>query len=216
MTRPDYREIQYLSHSAKGTTWNKHKYVRKENGRYVYPSDEKKDRKLAFSSSDRWNKNRNAAATAIRTNSGVSKVAKAAGQAYLPERKIEGEGNSKNREQRDSSFETAKKKYEKKQQAKKDNLKKQQKEKARKREEAKAKANDKKLEKQNQYLRNDKNARKFSKKVSSWNNENTVDLYYGKSGTAERSLKKKYGSASDINKKRGQEYMKKVLKKKRR
>lgn len=39
MTRPDYREIQYLSHSAKGSTWSKHKYIRKENGRYVYPSD---------------------------------------------------------------------------------------------------------------------------------------------------------------------------------
>lgn len=28
----------YLSHSAKGTTWKKHKYIRKENGRYIYPS----------------------------------------------------------------------------------------------------------------------------------------------------------------------------------
>ena len=216
MTRPDYREIQYLSHSAKGSTWSKHKYIRKENGRYIYPGDEKKDRQLAFSSSDRWNKNRNAAATAIRTNTGVSKVAKAAGRAYLPERQTEGEGNSEKLNRRNSSFETAKKKYEKKQQDKKAKIKAQQEEKARKREEAKARANDKRVKEQNQYLRNDKKARKFAKNFSSWYNENAVDLYYGKSGTKERSLKNRYGSASEVNKKRGQEYMKKVLKKKRR
>lgn len=27
----------YLEHSAKGTTWKKHKYISKKNGRYVYP-----------------------------------------------------------------------------------------------------------------------------------------------------------------------------------
>lgn len=27
-----------LEHSYKGTTWKKHKYIRKENGRYYYPS----------------------------------------------------------------------------------------------------------------------------------------------------------------------------------
>lgn len=27
----------YLEHSAKGSTWKKHKYIKKENGHYVYP-----------------------------------------------------------------------------------------------------------------------------------------------------------------------------------
>lgn len=30
--------LYYLSHSAKGSTWKKHKYIKKENGRYYYPS----------------------------------------------------------------------------------------------------------------------------------------------------------------------------------
>lgn len=38
MTRPDYREIKYLSHSAKGSTWDKHKYVKKIDGIYYYPN----------------------------------------------------------------------------------------------------------------------------------------------------------------------------------
>lgn len=29
---------EYLEHSPKGTTWKDHKYIKKENGRYVYPS----------------------------------------------------------------------------------------------------------------------------------------------------------------------------------
>lgn len=40
--------MQYiLSHSAKGTTWKKHKYIKKENGRYVYNrSDREKNLKV--------------------------------------------------------------------------------------------------------------------------------------------------------------------------
>lgn len=33
----DYRS--YLAHSAKGTTWGNHRYIRIENGRYIYPED---------------------------------------------------------------------------------------------------------------------------------------------------------------------------------
>lgn len=29
----------YLAHSAKGSTWEKHKYIKKENGRYYYADD---------------------------------------------------------------------------------------------------------------------------------------------------------------------------------
>lgn len=32
--------MDFLWHSAKGTTWKTHKYIKKENGRYVYPKDE--------------------------------------------------------------------------------------------------------------------------------------------------------------------------------
>ena len=38
MIRPDFREIQYLSHSAKGSTWDKHKYVKRVDGIYYYPN----------------------------------------------------------------------------------------------------------------------------------------------------------------------------------
>ena len=31
----------YLAHSAKGTTWKDHKYIRKENGRYIYDEKDK-------------------------------------------------------------------------------------------------------------------------------------------------------------------------------
>ena len=31
-----------LKHSAKGTTWGEHKYIRKEGNRYIYPEDVKK------------------------------------------------------------------------------------------------------------------------------------------------------------------------------
>lgn len=31
--------VTIISHSAKGTTWKKHKYIRKENGRYIYPNN---------------------------------------------------------------------------------------------------------------------------------------------------------------------------------
>lgn len=32
-------ESKKLSHSFKGTEWKRHKYIRKENGRYIYPKD---------------------------------------------------------------------------------------------------------------------------------------------------------------------------------
>lgn len=32
-------DAQFLSHSAKGTKWSKHKYIAIENGRYIYPDD---------------------------------------------------------------------------------------------------------------------------------------------------------------------------------
>lgn len=34
-------ENVFLIHSAKGTTWKKHKYLRIENGRYIYPKNKK-------------------------------------------------------------------------------------------------------------------------------------------------------------------------------
>lgn len=41
MIFPDFRDIKrqpvILSHSAKGTTWKNHKYIKVENGRYFYP-----------------------------------------------------------------------------------------------------------------------------------------------------------------------------------
>lgn len=37
-----WREQLYLEHSAKGTTWGRHKYVAIKNGRYIYPEDLKK------------------------------------------------------------------------------------------------------------------------------------------------------------------------------
>lgn len=37
-----WREQLYLEHSAKGTTWGKHKYIAIKNGRYIYPEDLKK------------------------------------------------------------------------------------------------------------------------------------------------------------------------------
>lgn len=35
---------EYLEHSAKGTTWKKHKYIKKSNGRYYYADDVKRQR----------------------------------------------------------------------------------------------------------------------------------------------------------------------------
>lgn len=32
-----YEEVDDFSHSKKGQTWKKHKYIRKENGKYIYP-----------------------------------------------------------------------------------------------------------------------------------------------------------------------------------
>lgn len=42
MYRPDFRDykgrgVEELMHSAKGTTWKNHKYLKKVNGRYIYP-----------------------------------------------------------------------------------------------------------------------------------------------------------------------------------
>lgn len=43
MIRPDFRDykgrgVEELMHSAKGTTWKNHKYIKKVNGRYIYQS----------------------------------------------------------------------------------------------------------------------------------------------------------------------------------
>lgn len=43
MIQPDFRKfkgrgVQELMHSAKGSVWKEHKYIKKENGQYVYPS----------------------------------------------------------------------------------------------------------------------------------------------------------------------------------
>ncbi len=48
MVIPDYLEFRRtlrsqrdsIQHSAKGSTWKEHKYIRKENGRYIYPDDD--------------------------------------------------------------------------------------------------------------------------------------------------------------------------------
>lgn len=42
----DYKPVssKYLMHSAKGTTWQKHKYIKVEDGRYFYPSDGQSDK----------------------------------------------------------------------------------------------------------------------------------------------------------------------------
>ena len=39
MIFPDYRTFRYLSHSAKGSVWDKHKYVKRVNGIYYYPNN---------------------------------------------------------------------------------------------------------------------------------------------------------------------------------
>ncbi len=39
-----------IRHSAKGTTWGKHKYIAIRNGRYIYPDDKSNDERI---SSDR-------------------------------------------------------------------------------------------------------------------------------------------------------------------
>lgn len=39
MVRPDYRNFKnFLSHSAKGSVWEDHKYVKRVNGTYYYPN----------------------------------------------------------------------------------------------------------------------------------------------------------------------------------
>lgn len=41
MIRPDYRDIrirsQFLQHSSEGSSWKKHKYIKRVNGTYYYP-----------------------------------------------------------------------------------------------------------------------------------------------------------------------------------
>lgn len=44
MIRPDFRDykgrgVEELMHSAKGTTWKNHKYLKKVDGRYIYPKE---------------------------------------------------------------------------------------------------------------------------------------------------------------------------------
>lgn len=38
MVRPDYRNFRHIAHSAKGSVWEDHKYVRRVNGTYYYPN----------------------------------------------------------------------------------------------------------------------------------------------------------------------------------
>ena len=42
----------YLIHSAKGTKWNKHKYVKKEGNRYIYRNPVKRVQKTKNNNSD--------------------------------------------------------------------------------------------------------------------------------------------------------------------
>lgn len=41
MIRPDYRDFrirpQFLRHSSEGSSWNKHKYIKRVDGTYYYP-----------------------------------------------------------------------------------------------------------------------------------------------------------------------------------
>lgn len=41
MIRPDYRDFrirpQFLQHSSEGSSWNKHKYIKRVDGTYYYP-----------------------------------------------------------------------------------------------------------------------------------------------------------------------------------
>lgn len=37
-----YNEASYLVHSAKGTSWGKHKYIRKEGNKYIYKESDSK------------------------------------------------------------------------------------------------------------------------------------------------------------------------------
>lgn len=55
--RPDFRNFKgfgllALAHSAKGTEWKKHKYIKKINGTYYYPDDYKGGRHLPSSNSN--------------------------------------------------------------------------------------------------------------------------------------------------------------------
>lgn len=51
MVRPDFREYkgrgeEELMHSAKGTTWKNHKYIKKVGNRYIYPNTKKVGAKI--------------------------------------------------------------------------------------------------------------------------------------------------------------------------
>lgn len=66
MIRPDFRD--FISHSAKGSEWEKHKYVKKLDGNYYYPDgyeggrtisslkDKSEDKKEKKEDSDDWEK----------------------------------------------------------------------------------------------------------------------------------------------------------------
>lgn len=45
MMRPDYRN--FISHSAKGSTWEKHKYIKRIDGTYYYPENYEDGRHLS-------------------------------------------------------------------------------------------------------------------------------------------------------------------------
>lgn len=64
MIRPDFRDFRSIIHSAKGTTWEDHKYIKRVDGTYYYPdsyeggrhlpdgSDEKSEEKTSELSSN--------------------------------------------------------------------------------------------------------------------------------------------------------------------
>lgn len=66
---PDYREYKGRNefyHSAKGTTWKKHKYIAIKNGRYIYSKTTNLANKLGWSAKDARNLSRLRGADAAR------------------------------------------------------------------------------------------------------------------------------------------------------
>lgn len=226
MVRPDYKAFQVLSHSAKGTTWGKHKYIRKENGRYIYPDDEERNRKIADSSRDRWNTNRNQAAIAIRTNTGVSKVAKSAGPTMV---KRQSNATAKSMEG-NKKFTVADKRFQESKRSseeKKATNKKKVEEQAKKREQIRSKQqaeqkkkNDKRLKDANEKMKMYKAATNIVKKERIAGGYENITNFAG-NPTKKESLQKKTGKTAsekkkeiqNRQKKKGQDYMKKALKK---
>lgn len=226
-----YPSNPYFSHSAKGTTWGKHKYVRKENGRYIYPEDEKRSRKLADSSRDRWNANRNQAAIAIRTNTGVSKVAKNAGSVMSNKQSSATakytDGGTKKQTFGDKRFQMAKQKTEQKKAAHKEKMEERAKERAKQREQIRLKKqakqkkeNDKRLKEANEKMKMYKAATNIVKQERISGGYENITNFAGKT-TKKETLQQKTGKTAsekkkeiqNRQKKKGQEYMKEYMKK---